>query len=76
MQVHSYTHLQIGKPSNPYVLINKSILCKCSIKVDNHYLLESLAVCDDANSKLIMYFTINTAFANLFMYVSMFDRIS
>ena len=30
----------------------------------NHYLLESIAACNNRNSKLIMYFTINTAFAN------------
>ena len=51
-------------PSRPYVLINRSVLCNCGIDADNHYLLESLAACDNTNSKLIMYFTINTAFAN------------
>ena len=38
-------------PSHPYVLINRSILCNCSIEVDNHYLLESLAACDTNISK-------------------------
>ena len=51
-------------PSHPYILINRSVLCNCGIKADNHYLLESLAACDNVNSKLIVYFTINTAFAN------------
>ena len=51
-------------PSHPYVLVNRSVLCNCSIEVDNHYLLESLAACNDKNSKLTMYFMINTAFAN------------
>ena len=51
-------------PGHPYILINRSVLCNCGIKADNHYLLESLAACDNMNSKLIMYFTINTAFAN------------
>ena len=32
-------------PSHPYVLVNRSVLCNCSIKADNHYLLESLAAC-------------------------------
>ena len=50
--------------SHLYVLVNRSVLCNCSIKADNHYLLESLAACDNRNSKLTMYFTINTAFAN------------
>ena len=30
-------------PSHPYVLVNRSILCKCSIEADSHHLLESLA---------------------------------
>ena len=50
--------------SHPYVLVNRSVLCNCSIEADNHYLLESSAACNNRNSKLTMYFTINTAFAN------------
>ena len=30
----------------------------------NHFLLESLAACHDTNSKLVMYFTVNTTFVN------------
>ena len=44
--------------------VNRSVLCNCGIEADNHYLLESLAACDNRNSKLTMYFMINTAFAN------------
>ena len=51
-------------PSHPYVLVNRSILCNCGIEADNHYLLESIAACDNRDSKLVMYFTINMAFAN------------
>ena len=51
-------------PSHPYVLVNRSILCKCGIEADSHHLLESLAACDSRQSKLIMYFTINLAFSN------------
>ena len=51
-------------PSHPYVLVNRSVLCKCGVEVDNHYLLESLAACNNENSKLTMFFTINTAFEN------------
>ena len=51
-------------PSHPYILVNRSVLCNCGIEADNHYLLESLAACDNANSKLTMYFTVNTAFVN------------
>ena len=60
-------------PSHPYVLINRSVLCNCGIEVDNHYLLESLAACDTKSSKLIMYFTINTAFTN---YLEMFPNFT
>ena len=51
-------------PSHPYVLVNRSVLCNCSIEVENHFLLESLAACQNTNSKLTMYFTVNTAFVN------------
>ena len=56
--------IPVKTPSHPYVLVTRSVLCNCSIEADNHYLLESIAACDNSNSKLIMYFTINTAFAN------------
>ena len=60
-------------PSHPYVLVNKSVFGNCSIEADNHYLLESLAACDNSkrNSKLTMYFTINTTFEN---YLNMFPN--
>ena len=51
-------------PSHPYVLVNRSVLCNCGIEADSHHLLESLATCDNKQSKLIMYFTINLAFSN------------
>ena len=51
-------------PSHPYVLVNRSILCNCSIEADNHYLLESLAACDNVNSKLTMFFLVNKVFVN------------
>ena len=41
-------------PSHPHVLVNRSVLCNCSIEADNHYLLESLAACDNRNSKLTL----------------------
>ena len=44
--------------SHPYVLVNRSVLCNCGIEADNHYLLESLATCDNRGSKLTMYFTL------------------
>ena len=61
--------------SHPYVLVNRSVLCNCGIEAGNHYLLESLAACDNIkrNSKLTMYFTINAAFAN---YLDMFPNFT
>ena len=58
-------------PSHPYVLVNRSVLCNCGIEADNHYLLESLTACNNAKSKLTMYFTVNTAFVN---YLDMFPQ--
>ena len=40
------------------------ILCNCGIEAENHFFLKSLAACKTANSKLTMYFTVNTAFVN------------
>ena len=60
-------------PSHPYGLVNRSVLCNCSIEADNHYLLESIAPCNNRNSKLVMCFTINMAFAN---YLNMFPNVT
>ena len=51
-------------PSHPYVLLNRSVLFNCGIEADNHYLLESIAACDNKISNLVMYFTIKMAFTN------------
>ena len=51
-------------PSHPYVLVNRSVLCNCSIESENCFLLESLAAYHDSSSKLTMYFTVNKAFVN------------
>ena len=56
--------LPIKVPSHPYILVNRSVLCNCRIEVENKFLLESLAACHDSNTKLMMYFTINSAFTN------------
>ena len=40
------------------------MLCNCGIEVENNFLLESLGMCHDANTTLVMYFTVNTAFTN------------
>ena len=56
--------IPIRIPSHLYVLVNRSVLCNCGIEVDNHHLLESIAACDNKNTELVMYFTINLAFTN------------
>ena len=43
-------------------------MCNCGIEADNHFLLESLATCQDTNTKLTMHFTVNTAFMNYLDY--------
>ena len=64
-------------PSHPYVLVNRSVLCNCRIKADNHYVLESLAACvaacDNKDTHLVMYFTINIAFTN---YLNMLPNLT
>ena len=57
-------NIPVKIPSHPYVLVNRSILCNCGIDVDNHHLLELLAVCNQKLTKLTMYFTLNLAFTN------------
>ena len=56
--------IPIKIPRPPYVLVNRSVWCNCGIEVENHFLLESLAVCQDTNSKFVIYLTVNTAFVN------------
>ena len=56
--------------SHPYVLVNRSVLCNCGIKAENNFLLESFATCHDADTNLVMYFTVNTAFIN---YIDQFN---
>ena len=48
-------------------------MCTCGIEGENNFLLESLAACHDANSKLVLYFTVNTAFIN---YLDQFDNLT
>ena len=65
--------IPIRIPNHPYILVNRSVLCNCSIEAENHFLLESLAVCHDSNSKLVMSFMVNTAFVN---YLDQFDNLT
>ena len=65
--------IPIKIPSHPYVLVNRSVLCNCGIEAENHFLLESLAACQDVNSNLVMYLTVNTAFIN---YLDQFPNLT
>ena len=65
--------IQIRIPSHPYVLVNRSILYNCALEAENHFLLESLAACQDSNSKLVTYFTVNTAFVK---YLDQFTNLT
>ena len=46
--------IPVKSPSYPYALVNKSVLCNCGIEMENNFLLESLAACHDAESKMIV----------------------
>ena len=46
------------------MLVKRSVLCNYGIEAENHFLPESLVACQDINSKLVIYFTVNTAFVN------------
>ena len=62
--------IQIKIPSHSYVLVNRSLLYYCGIEAENNFLLESLAMCHDTNTNLVMYFTVDTAFTN---YIDQFN---
>ena len=56
--------IPVRKPSHPYVLVNRSVLCNCGKEAEDHFVLKYLAACENADSKLTMYFTVNTDFVN------------
>ena len=60
-------------PSHPYVLVNIGVLCNCGIEMEIKFHLESIAACHNANSKLVMYFMVNTAFVN---YLDQIDNLT
>ena len=60
-------------PTYPYVFENRSVLFNCGIEIENNYLLKSLAAYHDSNSKLVMYFTVNTASVN---YLDQIDNLT
>ena len=44
--------------------MNRSVLFNCGIEAENNFQLESLAAYHDADTNLVMYFTVSTAFVN------------
>ena len=48
-------------------------MCNCSIEADNHYLLESIAACNNKFNNLVMYITINMGFTN---YLNMLPNLT
>ena len=61
-------NIPINIPSPPYMLMNRSIICNCNVEAKSIFLLESLAACENFETKadLEMYFTVNLAFVNYF----------
>ena len=55
-------HLAKPLPEFSYVLVNKSILCKCKIEGDFTYILQSIGSCSEPTRPLVLYFTANLAF--------------
>ena len=51
-------------------LVNRSIICNCGFEVENNFLLESLAMFYDANTNLVIHFTVNTTFTD---YIDQFN---
>ena len=61
-------NILINIPGHPYVLMNRIILCNSDVEAESNFLLESLAACENLETKtdLEMYFTLNLAFVNYF----------
>ena len=60
-------NIPVNIPSHPYVLLDRNVLCNCTIEAECNFLLESLASCDEHKKPdLEMFFTVNLAFFRLF----------
>ena len=69
----SNNDIPVKIPSHPYVLVNRSVLCNYGIEAENNFHLELLAACHDADSKLVKYFMVNTAFVS---YLDSLDNLT
>ena len=43
--------IPINIPSHPYILMNSCILCNCDLEAESNFLLESLAACENPETK-------------------------
>ena len=59
---------QIPNPTegSPYIIIERTQLCLCSISAGSYYLQENILSCEDENVDLHMYYTVNMAVVNYF----------
>ena len=56
-------NIPVNIPSEPYMLLDRNILCNCDIERENNFLLESLVACNEYEKPdLEMYFMVNLAF--------------
>ena len=60
------SNISVKMPSFQYVLFNSSVFYNFETEAENHFLLESLAMCQDSKSELTIYFTVNLAFINYY----------
>ena len=61
---HGNNDIPVTVLRHPYRLVMRNVLCNWRIEVENNFLLESLTALYDAESKLVMYYMVNTAFVN------------
>ena len=52
-------------PSHDYVLVNRSMLCKCHMESGLTYLLKSIVFCETASADFTMLFTLNLALLHM-----------
>ena len=64
----THNNIPIEIPSHLYVLLNRMVLCNCTIEAESNFLLESIAACDPVgdSADLEVYFMANTAFLDYF----------
>ena len=63
-------NILISIPSHQYVLMNRSSLCSCDIEPEGNFLLESLAACDNFETKTDLAMCISK-----FGFVNYFDNV-